>query len=203
MSYYAYFVLLVALISGCANPINERTAYNYYNMALRAEAIRDYASAEQNYDKALFNARIAHSNATTSASMYGLGRMKGYLCKYDDAEKLLLSSLTLEEKITGPESSITTMRLFELARFNFDRGQYGAALPYFSRGIPAVKKLGIETSDPISLANELDEYAIALGKTGHKDMSERAIKEAATLRQNNPGRKVTFTPVRYNQPCTK
>ncbi|MBI5890572.1 MAG: tetratricopeptide repeat protein [Nitrosomonadales bacterium] len=203
MNYFAYIVLLVALISGCANPINERTAYNYYKMALRAEAIRDYASAEQNYDKALFNARIAHSNATISASMYGLGRMKGYLCKYDDAEKLLLSSLTLEEKITGPESSITTMRLFELARLNFDRGQYGAALPYFGRGIPAVKKLGIETSDPISLANEFDEYAIALGKTGHKDMSESAIKEAATLRQNNPGRKVTFTPVRYNQPCTK
>ena len=203
MSYYAYIILLVALISGCANPINERTAYNYYNLALQAEAIRDYASAEQNYDKALYNAQIAHSNATISASMYGLGRMKGYLCKYDEAEKLLSSSLALEEKVTGAESSVTTKRLFELARLNFDRGQYAAALPYFGRGIPAVKKLGIEASDPISLANALDEYAISLGKTGYKDQSDSAINEAATLRHDNPGRKVTFTPVRYNQTCTK
>jgi len=203
VSYYAYIILLVALISGCANPINERTAYNYYNMALQAEAIRDFASAEQNYDRALYNAQIAHSNRTISASMYGLGRMKGYLCKYDDAEKLLSSSLALEEKVSGSESSITTMRLFELARLNFDRGQYAAALPYFGRGIPAVKKLGLETSDPISLANGLDEYAIALGKTGQKDLSESVRKEASTLRQNNPGRTVLFTPVRYTQPCTK
>ena len=135
--------------------------------------------------------------------MYGLGRMKGYLCKYDEAEKLLSSSLALEEKVTGAESSVTTKRLFELARLNFDRGQYAAALPYFGRGIPAVKKLGIEASDPISLANALDEYAISLGKTGYKDQSDSAINEAATLRHDNPGRKVTFTPVRYNQTCTK
>jgi tetratricopeptide (TPR) repeat protein len=138
-------LLSLALLAGCANPINQKTVSNYYEWGLKAELAGDYALAEKNYERALINARLGRSpDAGVSAAMYSLGRMKGYLCTYDDGEKLLLESLALEEKVTGPESGITTKRLFELARFYFDRGQFSASLPYFGGGLPAVKKLGLE-----------------------------------------------------------
>ena len=204
MSRFVYAILLVSLFAGCANPINQKTASNYFEWGTQAELSGNYALAERNYERALINARLGHSpDAGISAAMYNLGRMKGYLCKYDDAEKLLTESLSLEETVTGPDSGITTMRLFELARLNFDRSLYRQSLPYFDRGIVAVKKLDVEKSDPIGLANVLDDYAIALDKIDQKQQSENIKKQASLLRQNNVGETANYTPVRYNQPCTK
>jgi tetratricopeptide (TPR) repeat protein len=194
--------VLVAGLSGCANPINQRTATNYYQAAVDAEVAGDYRLAERNYERALVNAKLGHSpDAGTSAAMYGLGRMKGLLCKYDEAEKLLLESLRLEETVTGPESAITTMRLFEIARLDFDQGKYAASLPYFSRGIAAVQKLGVQRSDPIALADALDDYATALAKAQQPSDADAVRREASDLRQRNPGAKANFKPLRYGQKC--
>jgi tetratricopeptide (TPR) repeat protein len=157
-------VVLVALLAGCV--INQRTASNYYEWGSQAEMSGNYALAERNYERALINARLGHSpDEGLSAVTYNLGRIKGYLCKYNEAEKLLTEALTLEEKVKTPQNEIT-QRLFELARFYSDRGIYQQSLPYFARAIPAVKKLGVESSDPIALAEVLEEYAVALNKTG-------------------------------------
>jgi tetratricopeptide (TPR) repeat protein len=195
-------VLTLAVLVACANPINQKTASIYYDSAVEAEIRGDFIFAERQYDRALINARLGHSpDAGVSAAMYGLGRMKGYLCKFDEAEPLLLESLALEEKVTGPESGITTMRLFELARFYYDRGQFEKSVPYFARAIPAVQKLGVEASDPIALADTLDEYATALGKVGRAQESAEAKKWSADLRSKHGGKHASFVPVRYGSKC--
>ena len=195
-------VLPLAVLVGCANPINQKTASIYYDSAVEAEIRGDFVFAERQYGRALINARVGHSpDAGVSAAMYGLGRIKGYLCKFDEAEALLLESLVLEERVTGPESGITTKRLFELARFYYDRGQFEKSVPYFARGIPAVQKLGVETSDPIALADALDEYATALGKVGRTLDSAEAKKWSADLRAKNGGKHASFVPVRYGSKC--
>jgi tetratricopeptide (TPR) repeat protein len=195
-------LLLAVLIAGCANPINQKSASIYYDSAVEAEIRGDFAFAERQYDRALINARLGHApDAGISAAMYGLGRMKGYLCKFDEAEPILLESLDLEEKVTGPESGITAKRLFELARFYYDRGQFERSIPYFSRGIPAVQKLGAETSDPLALAEALDEYSNALAKAGRASDSAEAKKRSADLRSRNAGKRASFVPVRYDSKC--
>ena len=55
--------------------------------------------AEQNHSRALWNARIGDvPSSGISLVTYNLGRVKGYLCKYDEAEQLLLEALRLEEQ---------------------------------------------------------------------------------------------------------
>lgn len=195
-------LLCVLFFGGCANPINLKTASIYYDSAVEAEVRGDFAFAERQYDRALINARLGHApEAGISASMYGLGRMKGYLCKFNEAEPLLLEALKLEEVVSGPEGSIMTKRLFELARFYSDRGQYAQSVPYFARGIPAVRKLGIETSDPIALADALDEYSVALEKSGNSAESKNFQVQASGLRAKNVGSRASYVPVRYGKKC--
>lgn len=197
-------VISAVLISACAAPINQRNASNYYDMGLQAEQAGNYVLAEQNYDRALINARLGSAPDTgISAAMYSLGRMKGLLCKYDDAEKLLVEALALEEKATGQDSVNTSKRLFELSRLYFDQGQYTKSLPYFQRAVPAARKLGVESSDPIAFANILDEYVIALEKTGNKVLATSTRESSAALRTANSGKSAKFLPKRYNQSCPK
>ena len=199
-------LLIVACVTlglaSCAHPINRHNAAKYHDWGLEAERAGDYRLAERNYERALINARLGHAHdAGLSMAMYNLGRVKAYLCKYDDAEKLLVDALQLEERVTGPDSGLTSMRLFELARLHLDRRQYAASLPYFARGIPVVKKLGVESSDPIALADALEQYSIALGKSGRSADSMQRKREADALRAGNPGRTARFRPPRYGQPC--
>lgn len=196
-------IALSVLLVGCGNPINRKTAENYHQRGLEAEWTGNYELAEQNYSRALINAQLGHSpDAGIAMASYNLGRIKGYLCKDQEAEKLLLDSLALEEKVTGPESPIITKRLFELARFYYDHGQYQKSEPYYERAIPMVKKYNVEKSDPIGLANVIKEYSVVLRKLGKTNKSSSASSEAETLKKNNPGKKAGFVPIRYNQ-CEK
>lgn len=197
------FSLLVgALLTACANPINLKTAERYYVTGRDAEFSGDYATARERYARALLNARLGHADpATISMLTYNLGRMEGYIGKCDEAQKLLMDALAQEEQITGPESGITTMRLFELARLNYDQKNYQEAQGYYKRGIPAGEKLGVTESDPIGLANAIDEYADALEKGGEHPAASEARQKAQVLRTANPSRKADFVPERYK--CAK
>ena len=195
---------LVLGLASCAHPINQYNAAQYHRWGLEAERAGNYPLAERNYERALINARLGRSpDSGMSMAMYNLGRVKGYLCKHDDAEKLLRAALELEEKTTGPESGLTAMRLFELARLHYDRRQYAASVPYFARAIPAVRKLGTEASDPIGLADVLDQYAAALRASGQAEESAERKREAAAIRARHPDKAAEFKPVSYDGRCAK
>jgi len=98
---------LVTALTGCANPINQHNAAKYHDWGMEAERAGDYQLAERNYERALANARIGYSpDAGISMAMYNLGRVKGHLCKHDEAEKLLTEALQLEEKVTGQKAAL-------------------------------------------------------------------------------------------------
>ena len=196
-------VSLVLGLGSCANPINQRNAAKYHDWGMQADRAGDYQTAERNYERALVNARLGHSpDSGISMVIYNLGRVKGHLCKFAESEKLLLEALQLEEKLNGPESPTTTMRLFELARLNYDRGLYGASIPYFARAVPAARKLGAESADPIALADALDQYASALENSGLASDANGLKRDAQVLRARNAGKKAKFVPVRYSETCT-
>jgi tetratricopeptide (TPR) repeat protein len=204
MRHFTYVILLVCLLEGCAMPIEQKNAASYYDRGLESELAGNYPLAESNYEKALISARVGHSpDAGISAAAYSLGRMKGYLCKYDEAEKLLTESLTLEKQVTGLVSRNTAKRLFELARFYSDRGYFASSVPYFESGIPAAEKQGVQTSDPIAFAEVLEEFAIALDNTGKASQAKSAKNQANSLRAEFAGRVAKYQPIRYNRTCDK
>jgi len=195
-------VTFVILLAGCATAINRKNAEQYHIWGLQAEQNGNYELAERNYYRALVNARSGNSpKAALSMATYNLGRIKGYLCKHKEAEDLLLEALRLEEQVTGPESGVTAKRLFELARFYYDQGKYDDAAKYYSRAIPIVRRLGVENSDPIALADAMDEYAVSLSNTGNNAKASEIKSAADILRKKNPGAKAQFVPTRYNTRC--
>ena len=176
-------------------------APSFNNLGFFAERSGDFALAERNYERGLLDARRAGVNASISAALYGAGRMKGYQCKFDEAEPLLIESLKIEEGISGPENGSTTARLLEIARFYYDRGLRAQAVPYFARAIPVVVKLGAERDDPIALAQALDEFSGALASAGRAPESEKAKREADEIRARNGGKSARYAPIRYGSGC--
>lgn len=191
-------VSLVFALTACANPINQHNAARYHELGRQAELAGDYKAAEGYYGRTLANARIGRSpDAGISMAAYNLGRVKGHLCMYDEAEQLLLEALQLEEKVTGPDSAVTSMRLFELARLHFDQQHYDQAGQYYARALPIVKKLGVESRDPIALADAIEEYSVALKNLGKNDEAQKTKQEADQLRKASAGKSAKFVPVRY------
>lgn len=84
-----------------------------------------------------------------------------------------------------------------MARLNYDQVRYKDAAEFYARGTPIVERLGLDKSDPIALANALDEYADALNRIGNGVESEVIKQKSLALRQMNPDRKADFVAVRY------
>jgi tetratricopeptide (TPR) repeat protein len=186
------------LVAGCADDLVRRESDNHFAAAHRFDLQGDYVSAREQYWKALVDARQSGATpATISMLTYNFGRTTGYTCHLEEAEKYLLEALEMEKAISGPESGISTKRLFELARFYFDQGNFDKSVGYYDSGIPAIKKLGIAESDPITLANVLDEYSEVLASSGRGAEVAAIRQEAVAIRAANPGRQARFTPVRF------
>jgi tetratricopeptide (TPR) repeat protein len=73
------------------------------------------------------------------------------VCKDKEAEALLLKALKLEDSVNGPESYLTSMRLFELAWLYYDHGRYDKAIQFFQRALDLVTTHDsfVRTRDPI------------------------------------------------------
>ena len=191
------FAALSGILAGCASAINEKSMVNHFRAGQQFEFNKDYGSAREQYWMALANARLGGAEPeTVSMLAYNFARMTGYTCHFDEAETYFVESLALEESVSGPESALTSMRLFELARLNYDQGRYDKSVGFYRRAIPIAEKLGVGRSDPIALAAALDEYGDALGRVD-ETAAAAARQQASRLRDANPGRQPDFVPVRY------
>jgi len=196
---------LALFLTGCAGAINQKEAEIHFDAAQQYEFSGDYNSAREQYWKALVNANLAGADkGTISMLMYNFGRMTGFTCHLDEAEKYLQDSLELEKTVTGPESGITSMRIFELARLNYDRKRYSRSSQFYEMGLPILEKLEMEKKDPIALANIMDEYADTLSEIGNKELATTTLANAKRIRNENSGKEAIFVPTRYKcaQPKT-
>lgn len=160
-------VLAAVYLGGCMSVLVWKEAENHYEAAQRFDHAGDYESARNQYGQALMRVRTAGADrATLSMLTYNYARTSGYACHLDDAEKYLLEVLELEKGVTGPESGVSSMRVFELVRFYFDQGNFSESAQYFSQGLPIVGKSGVPDSDPLGYSDSLDEYATALNRIG-------------------------------------
>ena len=193
-----FLITSIVLSVGCASSINMKNVEIHLEAGRNFELKGDPQSAKDQYAKALVNAKLANANpALISMLTYNYGRMLGHTCQYEESERNLIEALNLESTITGPESGTSSMRLFELARLNYDNNQFIKSASYFEKGIPIVEKLGIEQSDPIGYSFILDIYKESLDKLNRDIESKQIQTKIENLVSSNPGRRAGFIPESY------
>ena len=199
-------ICLAGILTACANPINQRTAENYYVAGERALTAGDLPLAKQNFSRALVNAEIGHLGPAAEAQAAAkLAQVLGNMCEYDDAEKTFLRALSAEEAAFGANSPRTFVTRMELAQFNFDVGRYEKAAMYFEKAFANGGPL-LESRDPTSYAALVDDYAVSLRQTGKLQAAAEATAKANTLRSSAKGPsagvvKTDYVP--YPKSCKK
>jgi tetratricopeptide (TPR) repeat protein len=180
-------VLVTFLATGCANPINQRTAENYYAAGERAVAAGNLPLAKQSFSRALINTQIGHLGpAAESQAARKLAQILGNMCEYEDAEKTFLLAIAVEENAYGSTSPRTFPTRLELAQFNFDVGRFDRATAYYEKAF-AVGGPILEAGDPLSYARLLDDYALALASVGNAKAANDANTKAASMRDRAKG----------------
>lgn len=194
--------LVLLLAGGCARDFNTTNTARYYDAGTRAEAARDFPQAEEYYGRALIWAGTERvPTSLLSLTMYNLGRMRGYACKFEEASELLLTSLALEESATGPASAQVSRRLFELARLYYDRRLYAQAVPYYAEGVAMVRRLKLEDDEPVTYTEALLDYANALRQAGAPDKADDLRDEITARRHQEIGMRPRYLIARYSPTC--
>jgi len=195
-------VTLLVVAPGCSHFSDRRTYERSIDLAAAAQQDGDLQGAKIYWWRAYESAARAELGPPyTSIPLYNYGRTAGYLCQYDEARDALQRALALDEKAVPLDEVNVSMRLFELARLDFAHENWAAAVGWYDRAIPLMRKIGGDLSDPISVADELDRYAIALQRAGDTGRAVTTSGEAAHLRAIHPGARPTFVAKPYPTKC--
>jgi len=130
----------VMYLSGCANPANLVTADNYRQICSNAEDRNNLKVAEEACYRVIKNIDWAYIGNTSisqqesfSQSYYNLARIERRLGKFDEAEKLFLTSLSFEEKLPTPSQEKIGRRLAELAMLKEQQKKHQDGYEYVKR----------------------------------------------------------------------
>jgi tetratricopeptide (TPR) repeat protein len=172
-------LVLAVLLAACANPINERTAVNYYLAGQAALARGDLRHAREMYSRALINARLGHMGPIAEAeALSKLARVEGNLCEYDEAEAHMLEARDLNIKAFAGEPNRTVPIRMELAQFSYDIARYQKAAQYFEEAFAADGGF-TERVDPVVYSRVTTDYADALARVGNIPLATELRARAA------------------------
>jgi tetratricopeptide (TPR) repeat protein len=198
--FHIFLILPTALIccSGCRNPVNAYTGWQYYEAGIRAEQAGDLVKAREDYRRAYINARVGDVGAAAEAhSLYEYSRLTGHLGMYAEAEAGFTNTLVLIGKAKGQVDNLRLPTLCELARLLFDTKQYAKANPYFEKAMLEIDKNNALKADPIAFAGFIDDYAASLKAVGSDAEAETIAKRSALVKEQNPGVAAKFNVKRY------
>ena len=175
-------VIFATVLAGCANPINQRTAEKYYAAGERALASGALPVAKENFSLALVNAKIGRLGPIAEAEAASkLAQVHGNMCEYDEAESMFLQALAAEEAAFGANSPRTVPTRVELAQFTFDIGRYQKATNYFEKAFEVGGDI-LGRTDRRGYARLLDDYSVALERSGNNTAAAEVQSKARTLR---------------------
>lgn len=118
-------LVFALLISGCANPVNQRTANNYFIDGENAMRQGNWPRAREMFSRALINARIGHLGPEAEGQVLAkLGHVYGNMCQPDEAEKAFSESITQYSKAYGKKSKLLFPLKLELAQHAYVVGRY-------------------------------------------------------------------------------
>lgn len=191
-------VVASAVLSGCA--VNESTAHRYANAGAYSSQRGDWPAAQENWRRAVINARLAHMNDRAMAvGHYEYGRASGVVCEWAEAEFALNEAYRLDAASGGP----AYMAAYELGRMHFDRKQYAEAVKQYALVKAEFERLQVETKDPVGYADYLDEYAMALEQTGKANEAQPLRVRSGELRKTFPGKTAHTEKTPYGTQCKK
>ena len=196
---------IVLFISACANPINERTAINYFQAGEEAMVNGQLQHAKEMFSRALINARLGHMGDEAEGQVLKkLGQVHGNLCEYSEAEQAFIDAVIKYESAYGKESPQTFPIRAELAQFCFDVGLYSKAVTYYKSAL-SVGESKLKEIDPKTYSIIMHDYSVALEQSGNLSKSKQVLAIA------NEYKKITSTAsvrgvedyVPYPKSCAK
>lgn len=200
--YFLFISIIFSIVFSTialSNPINRKNAKVYAQTADKAAKSGDWEAARLNWAKAVKNSELGKINESTlSVFYYEYGRALGVTCFNELAEKYLLKSLHIDEKLTGN----TYLPLAELTRLNLDNKDYSEATEYYKKLFPELDKLNASTKAPIAYADMLDEYSYSLLELGLKDKAEKTKFQANKIRSKHSRHYSITDRTPYGTKCT-
>lgn len=194
-----FLVLLLILSSMSCATVSHQQQLNYDGN--KAYLSGRYQEALRSYEKTLRAANKNRDQQYIAIAMYGLGRTNIKLCRLDEAEKWLKQSIIVREKVADNDEAKITQNISELARLYSAQQRYLEANVLFERSLPLLYQMKADHSDPIELANHLDEYEKSLRQTGRLSEADDIAIKSSELRQNNPGKIALYRPDPIPQSC--
>lgn len=188
----------IVACTSCAT-VSQQQQLNYEGN--KAYLSARYQEALQRYEKTLDAAYKNKDQQYIAIAMYGLGRANTKLCRLGEAENWLKQSITARDALADTNEAYITQNLLELARLYIAQERYVEANVLLDRAVPLLYHLRLDRSDPIELANQLDEYEKPLRKTGRIVEADAIANKSKELRQNNPGKVALFRPDQIPQNC--
>jgi hypothetical protein len=176
------FVLLIsALLSACANPLNRATSDNYAETCAVAESNGKLDVAEQACYRALVNVDMGNLGPELkSQRLYNLGRIKRQLSKFAEAESLFKESLQIEEKLSGLGGVKIGRRLVELSVSLAGQDKWSEGAQYLERVVPIADQFSGQSR--AYSAEVLMEYSKRLKTMNQLPLAERFEAKALALR---------------------
>ena len=194
-------VIAALFLAGClTNPINLKTAQNYYHGGNKNAKEDKWFNARMAYGRAWTNADSGNADdRVTAVYAYEYGRASGAICDWDESEKGLLKALELDKKTNGPFH----MSLVELARMYNSKGNLKDSEKYFSLAKARLDELQADTRDSIGYANILKTYSDVLLKLDRKSEADALIKREQEIRNVFKGRKSSHDLTPYGEHCNQ
>lgn len=189
---------LIALCVSCST-VSPQQQLNFEGN--NAFTSRQYELAFSRYEKALAAAYKKNDQQYIAITMYGLGRTSIKLCRLTEGETWLKQSIVARDSLADTGAAIITQNLAELARLYIAQQRYAEANSLLDRAMPLLYAMKLEKSDPIALANQLDEYEKSLRGSGRIAEADATATKSKQLRQSNLGKYALFRPEPIPQYC--
>ena len=181
---YVLPLFLVVSATAIADTSYREMSRQSYAQAERALAAGDLPAAKAGYTSALLNARLAGDLplGAEAALAEKLARVLGNLCERGDAEKTFLEAVSAAERSSGARPASTFPLRIELAQLAYDTDQFEKATRYFESAF-AVGETLLAEKQPAAMAQLIDDYAVALDKSGRAAEAAKARQKASSLRE--------------------
>ena len=188
----AFAATLISACSALDTPTFQNNYSLYNREATKAEKENNWDAAAKRYFLALQNAEWANEGKGVRSDFhYKLGRALGATCQFEKSEQNLTQANELNPSM--PQA------LGELGRLKLSQNKLGDALGYFERALPNLEKS--TSSDPIGVAELLDDYSAALIKSNKAADAAVITKRADALRAGNAGKSAVMIKPPYGGQC--
>ncbi|MFQ5470803.1 MAG: hypothetical protein ACE5EH_10930 [Gammaproteobacteria bacterium] len=138
----------------------------------------DLLKAEKLYFMELVHSRMGHASAKRiPTALYNLGRVKGYLCKNEEAERYLVTAYDLVNNGPGHSENEKIKYNLELAKFYFENNLFEDAEPYYASLFNRLSTTPNSQDIKALLRQITEQYTTILGEMGK-------FKQAKSLTDN-------------------